>query len=103
MKKFLLIFIIALISCNSQTENAGRTNNRTIQYNEFISNLKLPDTMTFCGERVPLEIPEVKERAERELYLLIDDPGRLCFILNGAADGFRFMKEYSKKRICLMI
>jgi hypothetical protein len=30
---------------------------------------KLPDTLTFAGESVPLAIPDVRERLERELYV----------------------------------
>ncbi len=76
MKKFLLFFIVTLFSCNSQNEQAAEEK-PNMHYNAFISTLKLPEELDFCGERVPMEIEEVKERAYRELYLLMDDPGQI--------------------------
>ncbi len=39
----------------------------------LISSLRLPGSMDFCGERVPIEIPEVRERLEKELLLSLWD------------------------------
>ncbi len=42
-------------------------------YPSLISSLRLPGSMHFCGERVPIEIPEVRERLEKELLLSLWD------------------------------
>lgn len=54
----------------------------------WISKISLPNKLDFCGERVPLEIPEVRERAEREFYLLLQQPGQLCLYLKRSGKYF---------------
>jgi hypothetical protein len=44
--------------------------------------------LTFCGERVPLEIPEVRERAEREFYMNLQTPGQIILYLKRSARYF---------------
>jgi hypothetical protein len=38
-------------------------------FRDSVKIFKLPDTLTFAGESVPLAIPDVRERLERELYV----------------------------------
>lgn len=60
---------------------------------------KLPDELDFCGERVPLNNPEVKERAEREFYLLLQQKGQVVLYIKRAGKYFptyeRLLKEQS--------
>ena len=49
---------------------------------------RLPDTLSFCGEIVPLDQPHIRERAEREFYLMLQDPGQL--IINIKRSGIYF-------------
>ena len=44
-----------------------------------VSTFRIPETLRFCGEEVPLERPDVKERLEREFYYLLDRQG-LCIV-----------------------
>ncbi|MBL7999714.1 MAG: lytic transglycosylase domain-containing protein [Candidatus Kapabacteria bacterium] len=79
------VVIAGLLACsdstkvNSQTPQGAGTSQQ-VNYLTYICSLKLPSTLTFCGEKVPLDIPEVRERAEREFYVNIQSPGQL--ILN---------------------
>lgn len=61
-----------------------------------ISTWKLPDTLTFCGERVPLEIPEVRERAEREFYMNLQTPGQIILYLKRSARYFPIYERILK-------
>lgn len=98
MKKYILVFIALLLSCNSQDKKPQTANvSGTVSYNRFISNIKLPDTLTFCGEIVPLDDPEVKERAERELYLLIDDPGQIMLYFKRSGRYFPLYERIFKE------
>lgn len=42
-----------------------------IEFTEYrnAASLDIPDTLYFAGERVPLEIPDVRERLDRELHI----------------------------------
>lgn len=43
----------------------------------WVVTARLPDRLEFCGEPVPLERPDVREGIERELYILLQQPGQL--------------------------
>lgn len=47
----------------------------------LISYVKLPPTLEFCGEPVPLDILDVRERLERELILALQDQGQVILWL----------------------
>lgn len=62
-----------------------------------ISEWKLPSSLDFCGEAVPLNIPEVRERAEREFYVNLQTPGQIILYLKRSGRYFpmyeRILKE----------
>ncbi len=41
----------------------------------FLSTYRLPDTMTFAGESVPIHVWQVRERIEYEFYRFLEDEG----------------------------
>lgn len=49
---------------------------------------RLPSTLSFCGEKVPLDVPEVRERAEREFYINLQTPGQIMLYIKRAARYF---------------
>lgn len=53
-----------------------------------IATWTLPERLTFCGEEVPLHIPEVRERAEREFYVNLQTPGQIILYLKRAGRYF---------------
>lgn len=63
----------------------------------FLSKLRLPENLSFCGERVPLEIPEVRERAEREFYLNLQSPGQLILYAKRAGRYFPLFEKILKE------
>jgi len=99
MKKIviLLLLIVIVNSCYSQSKEIERA--VYPNYFEFISSLTLPEKLELCGERIPLEIPEVRERAEREFYLLLQQPGQVILYLKRSGRYFpmfeRIIKEYN--------
>ncbi len=38
-----------------------------------LSSYRIPDSLNFCAERVPLEIPDVRERMEQAFYMELSD------------------------------
>jgi len=52
---------------------------------QLISSFRVPEEVVFCGNKVPLERPDVKERLEREFYYQLDKPGQLILYLKRAA------------------
>lgn len=91
MKKILLLIFFIFISCKETRELPGQDND--VNFNHFLSTVKLPNKLEFCGERIPLEIEEVRERAEREFYLNLQSPGQIILFLKRAG---RFFPMYEK-------
>ena len=58
----------SLIEQNSQEFNKYRKN---------ITNIQIPDEVYFCGQRIPLERPDVRQIFEKVLYFYIDDQPQL--------------------------
>ena len=65
---FLIVFSYYLISCKSDIIN--EQNN--VQKKESSQNIKIysvPSSFTFAGEPIPLDLPDVRERFDKELHV----------------------------------
>lgn len=86
MKKYFLTFaILSFLFSFSVLKAQNLFSNLT--------SLKLPAQLDFCGEKVPLDIPEVRERAEREFYLLLQQPGQVILYIKRSG---RYFPMYEK-------
>jgi membrane-bound lytic murein transglycosylase D len=65
-------------------------------YNKTVS-LQLPSSMEFAGERVPLELPDVKERLDRELHINTYWHSSTIFLIKRANKWLPQMKEILRK------
>ncbi len=98
MKKLIFALILfTIINCTGQTDerNRGHKVERN-DFFQFISSVELPQSLEWCGETVPLDIPEVRERAEREFYLLLQNPGQLILYIKRAARYFPIFEKIIK-------
>lgn len=98
MKRYLLpIFVCMVIVLALHTDTIQSQNNIPSNYgndfNRYLSGLQLPNELYLCGEKIPLEEPEVRERAEREFYLLLQKPGQVILYLKRAG---RFFPMYER-------
>jgi len=57
-----------------------------------LSEYRLPDTMSFCGERMPLEIPDVRERMEQSFYIEMSD-AQIILDLKRSAKYFPYIDQ----------
>lgn len=79
------IILIASTCCGT-AKGDGMVVNEIPQ--QQISQWALPASLDFCGERVPLDIPEVRERAEREFYVNLQTPGQIILYLKRSGKYF---------------
>ena len=61
------------------------------------SSRALPDTFSFCGERVPMEIPDVKERMEDIYYARIGNDDRIFLQLKRTRKYFPLFEKILKE------
>lgn len=57
-------------------------------YRPNISLLKLPEKLDFCGEPVPLDLPDVRKRMEREFLLNLQWDGQVMLYLKRSGEFF---------------
>lgn len=96
----LLISLQSISGCGdfqrSNGEEIHATPNSTPLFKDF-SSLVLPDELEFCGEKIRLKNPELRERAEREFLLNIQQPGQLLLYFKRAGRYFSLFESALKK------
>ncbi len=95
--KLMLFISILLLSCNQNSELNSQQSDRLISANQFISTIKLPDELILCNEKIPLDNDEIRERAEREFYLLLQQPGQVILYLKRSGKYFQMYEEELEK------
>ncbi|MBM2814714.1 MAG: hypothetical protein HW421_1476 [Ignavibacteria bacterium] len=97
--KFYLLLFIFLLACSDSNKLASQqpVQEKTIVNISYLSNIKLPESLDFCGESVPLSIPEIRERAEREFYMLLQQPGQLILYIKRAGRYFPLFEKMLKE------
>ena len=87
----LLLFFLLIIGCQAP-ESVSTTNLRpdNIPLGDYpghvnARSLALPELLTFAGEEVPLDIPDVRERLDRELHINTYWHNNTIFLIKRAA------------------
>jgi hypothetical protein len=94
MRLLLTAVAFFLIACtvDSDSQEARNPNNTDTSipknFNYYISTVEFPEELVLFGEDIPLYIPEVRQRAEREFYLLLQQPGQIMLYLKRSGRYF---------------
>ena len=70
---------------------------KTISYPSLISSLRIKTPLEFCGEYIPLEIQEVRERLEKELLLALWDKPQVILWLKRSRRYLPYIEEMLQK------
>jgi membrane-bound lytic murein transglycosylase D len=70
---------------------------KTISYPSLISSLRIETPLEFCGENVPLQIQEVRERLEKELLLTLWDKPQVILWLKRSRRYLPYIEEMLQK------
>ena len=79
----LILFFFITVPCAVAQEAPGTA------FNAF----PCPKTLTLCGERMPLDDPDVFEMLDREFTVMVWDQGRVFMLLKRAARYFPFIEK----------
>lgn len=96
--KLLVVSVLFILGSASNSLHSQAYKSYPQQYNAFVSSIELPKNMDFCGERVPLEIEEVRERVEREFYLLMQQQGQVILYLKRSGRYFPVFEKILKEQ-----
>lgn len=96
-----VVYIIPLSSCGDFQKSNGEEikiekGNQEKILNDF-SSVELPEVLDFCGEKLPLDVPEIRERAERELLLNLQQPGQIMLYLKRSERYFPLFERILKE------
>lgn len=100
MKKLLFILVLTILIGCSDSDNVFSQMDKSQQVTNFftfLTQLDLPKKMDLFGERIPLEVPEVRERFEREFYLLMQQPGQVILYMKRAGRFFPMFEKIAKE------
>lgn len=81
-----------IVSGNTQIIEGGNTGMYALSSIPIV--LPIPDYLTFCGEHVPLEDPDVLERFEKELYITAHRYYQVVFYLKRGPRIFPEIEKY---------
>ncbi len=62
-----------------------------------ISTIPLPSSLSIFGERIPLENSEIRERAEREFYLNLQQPAQILLNIKRSGRYFELFEKILKE------
>lgn len=95
---FVIILIPLFNSClDKETAKAQTDINKYSTYINDVSSVKLPEKLSLFGEEIPLYQDDIKERAEREFYLLLQQPGQIMLYLKRSGRYFPIYEKYIKE------
>ncbi len=57
-----------------------------------LSTYRIPDSLSFCGERMPLEVPDVRRRMEQAFYIELSD-AQIILDLKRSSRYFPYVEE----------
>ena len=91
---FYVFLVQTLLFCSSAP---GETSQQSIPSESLISYLKLATPLTFCGEPVPIDNREVKERFEKEFLLSLGDRPQVILWLKRSSRYLPYIAKMLKK------
>jgi hypothetical protein len=92
-KYLLLLFAIMLLMPNAEALGQSASEISPADLPSLISALRITGDIDFCGERVPLENSEVRERLEKELLLILWDRPQVILWLKRANRYFPYIEN----------
>jgi membrane-bound lytic murein transglycosylase D len=88
--------MIGLLIAGSLSFADQQRKQQTMKKVEAIRLPQLPETMTFAGEKVPLENSDVKEKLDREVTINYFNEGNMIFLLKSANRYFPIISQRLK-------
>jgi len=93
--KLRLVFLLAIILFSLSTAYGAEP--KETHFPSLISSLKPSPPLTFCGEKVPIEIQDIKERLEKELLLALWDRPQVILWLKRSSRYLPIIKGMLKE------
>jgi hypothetical protein len=92
MRRILVVIGCLLLATVARAENEAGSLEPS-SYPSLISSIRLRGGLEFCGETVPLNIPEVRERLDKELLLTLADRPQVILWLKRAHRYLPFIEQ----------
>jgi len=93
--KLRLIFLLTIMLFS--LSNAYGAEPKETHFPPLISSLRLSAPLTFCGEKVPIEIQNIREKLEKELLLTLWDRPQVILWLKRSSRYFPIIEKMLKE------
>ena len=91
-KYFLLLSLIVFFFSGSNVTGETADNLDRDSISSLVSAIRVNGPVTFCGEKVPLDNPEILERLEKEMLLLLWDKPQIILWLKRTTRFFPYIE-----------
>lgn len=71
---------------------SGNGSTTDLEYVSRLSLYHIPDALSFCGEKMPLQIPDVRQRMEQTFYVELSD-GQIILDLKRSTEYFPYIEQ----------
>lgn len=96
-RKWPLIAVLSIGLCATAHAASKKPSSPPTPYPPLVSSLKIDTPLEFCGDRVPLENQEVRERLEKELLLTLWDRPQVILWLKRSRRYLPYIEEMLQK------
>ena len=96
MKKIMMFFVIVFILLSVGQVVSGEKL-KLAEFPSLVSGLRFDQPMDFCGEKVPLDDPEIRERLEKEMLLTLWDRAQVILEIKRSGRYFPVIEKLLKK------
>ncbi len=100
MRIWVLVLVLLAVSApaTAKRQKASEVVRAPAGFPSLVSSVRLERTLEFCGEPVPLDIPDVRERLEKELLLNLWDRAQMLLYLKRSGKYFPYIQAQLKAR-----
>jgi len=95
--KFIIIYLLYFYQCNFVGLCSSNKIDKPAKFPSLNSCLDIKKTLYFCGEKVPIDEHDVKERLEKEMLITVSNRTQVILWLKRSNRYFPFIKRMLKK------
>jgi len=96
MRNIIVFMCILILGTSVVFAEAGKSQENAF-ISTLISNSRITSPVDFCGEKMPVEDPEIRENIEKEMLLFLGDPAQVVLWLKRCSRYMPYIERMLKQ------
>lgn len=96
MRNIIVLLCVLILGAGIAFAEAGKSQDNAF-ISTLISNSRISPPVDFCGEKMPLEDPEIRENLEKEMLLTLGDPAQVILWLKRCSRYMPYIERMLKQ------